>query len=232
MGEEKSFTFFPIYEKHFARFKGLSPVVLEIGVNNGSSLIMWKSYLGGNSQINGMDISPHSAQFDNQGLGIRVFIGDATNTEHLDQMLGQIGPPDIVIDDGSHVSTDIRKTFEYLYPKMSKHGIYLVEDLHMAYFEGLPVENSFIDYCKDLMDELNSTYRVAQPRKWFAHQTISMSVYESIVVFERGYPFLSAKFGDSYMCFSKDGMKGTVHKRPDPQGVPNDAQGTSTEDVK
>ena len=34
--------YFDIYEKHFERFRGKSPVVLEIGVSGGGSLAMWK----------------------------------------------------------------------------------------------------------------------------------------------------------------------------------------------
>jgi hypothetical protein len=34
--------YFDIYEHHFARFRGKSPTVLEIGVKGGGSLAMWK----------------------------------------------------------------------------------------------------------------------------------------------------------------------------------------------
>ena len=39
----------------------------------------------------------------------------------------------IVIDDGSHIGADQRASFEFLYPRMSPTGCYLVEDLHCAY---------------------------------------------------------------------------------------------------
>lgn len=218
IGKEKGVNLFPIYERHFSRFQGLSPVVLEIGVNTGASLPLWKMFFGGNSRINGLDINPECAKYNNPSLGVNVFIGDATDPTVLDAVLEKIGIPDIVIDDGSHVSTDIRKTFEHLYPKIYRNGVYLVEDLHMAYFEGQPVQDSFIEYAKGLMDELNAGFRVDQPRKWFSHGTISMTSYESVIVFERGLPLLLEALGDRYLEFSNGGMQMNQVTRP----VPND----------
>jgi 23S rRNA U2552 (ribose-2'-O)-methylase RlmE/FtsJ len=204
-GEEKGINLFPIYDRHFRRFKDLSPVVWEIGVNNGSSLKLWKTYFGGNSRIIGIDINPGCIQHANDTLGVNVAIGDATDPAFLDKLLERTGPPDVLIDDGSHKSEDIRKTFEHLYPKIARNGVYLVEDLHMAYAGGGPVENSFIDYSKSLMDEMNAAFQAVEPRKWFCNNTISMTCYESVIVFERGTPLLLARLQDRYLIFADDG---------------------------
>ena len=39
----KWFHYFDIYERHFERFRGKNPTMLEIGVFGGGSLAMWKS---------------------------------------------------------------------------------------------------------------------------------------------------------------------------------------------
>ena len=67
---------------------------------------------------------------------------------------------------------------------------YLVEDLHTAYWEeyegGLRRKNSFIEHCKDLIDELNADHaRGLQPTE-FTRSTLSMHFYDSVVVFEKG----------------------------------------------
>jgi hypothetical protein len=36
--------YFPVYEKHFARFRGKSPRVLEIGIDRQCSLQLWLEY--------------------------------------------------------------------------------------------------------------------------------------------------------------------------------------------
>jgi len=48
---------------------------------------------------------------------------------------------------------------------MLKNGIYMVEDLHTAYWEeyegGLRKSSTFIELCKNLIDELNADHIVA-----------------------------------------------------------------------
>ena len=58
---------------------------------------------------------------------IKIQIGDATNKEFIDKILNTNGYPDIVIDDGSHFSNDIKTSFRLLYP-YTKIG-YVIEDL-------------------------------------------------------------------------------------------------------
>lgn len=42
---------------------------------------------------------------------------------------------DIIIDDGSHVSSDIIRTFALYFPKLKSGGTYIIEDLHASYWE-------------------------------------------------------------------------------------------------
>ena len=46
-----------IYERHFARFRGQPVRLLEIGVDHGGSLRMWRWYFGANAIICGSDIN-------------------------------------------------------------------------------------------------------------------------------------------------------------------------------
>jgi hypothetical protein len=67
----------------------------------------------------------------------------------------------------------------------------MVEDLHTAYwpeFEGgLHRDESFIEQCKGLIDELNADHsRGALAPTAFTGSTLSMHFYDSVVVFERG----------------------------------------------
>jgi hypothetical protein len=87
--------------------------------------------------------------------------------------------------------SDVVKTFQYLYPRTAADGVYVVEDLHTAYWEeyggGLGREGSFIELCKGLIDELNADWtREALPASEFTRSTLSMHFYDSMVVFERG----------------------------------------------
>jgi len=99
--------------------------------------------------------------------------------------------PDIVLDDGSHVMTDFSATFDFLYPRTVKDGVYMVEDLHTAYWPefggGHRREGSFIERCKDMVDDLNAHWtRGTPPVSPFTETTQSIHLYDSIAVFERG----------------------------------------------
>ena len=44
------------------------------------------------------------------------------------------GPPDVIIDDGSHIGEHVCTTFEALFPSMAAGGVYVIEDLHTSYW--------------------------------------------------------------------------------------------------
>ena len=99
---------------------------------------------------------------------------------------------DIIIDDGSHQVAHVNKTFQYLYPKMSKDGVYLVEDTHAAYWKdshggGLNEPESIINVSKNLIDKLNADHTKGQVEPDdFTKSTQSITFYDSVIVFERG----------------------------------------------
>lgn len=181
--------YFPVYERHLARFQGRSVTMLEIGCGEGGSLQMWKRYLGPYAQIVGVDIEPRCREFEEEQIKVRI--GDQGNLEFLQDLVGEFGAFDIVLDDGSHRMHHMAASFEFLYPKTQKSGVYIVEDLHTCYWEeyggGLPRQESFIERCKTLVDEMHADHsRGAVHATEISKQTLSMHIYDSIVVFERG----------------------------------------------
>jgi cephalosporin hydroxylase len=180
--------YFDIYERHFERFRGKPTTMVEIGVSGGGSLAMWRAYLGSEARIIGIDIDPSCKAHEAEG--IEVMIGSQDSPELLDNLLTRYPNIDIVLDDGSHMMRHVNATFRYLYPHISPNGVYMVEDLHTAYWEeyegGLRRPGSFIETAKDLMDELNAAHsRGVLPVSDFTRSTFSMSVYDSIIAFDR-----------------------------------------------
>jgi hypothetical protein len=122
---------------------------------------------------------------------IEIRIGDQSDAGFLTSVLDEFGSPDVVLDDGSHVMSHVTASFRHLYPAVSRNGVYVVEDLHTAYWDeyegGLRRKGSFIETCKDLIDELNADHaRGALEPSEFTRSTLSMHVYDSVVVFEKG----------------------------------------------
>ena len=180
--------YFDIYEKHFDRFVNQSPTVLEIGVHGGGSLEMWKNYFGDGAKVIGIDINPECKQHESPG--IEIFIGSQDDNTFLNLIKNKYKDFDIIIDDGSHKMSHMKKTFIELYSSVKDHGIYLVEDTHTCYRSenegGLRKKDSFIEVAKELVDHLNAVHTRGEiPVSSFTTGTSSISFYDSIIVFEK-----------------------------------------------
>lgn len=178
--------YFDIYERHFRRFVGTSPTMLEIGVFKGGSLAMWQEYFGPGTQIVGIDINPDCAQY--AGAGIDVRIGSQDDPAFLDEILNDYAF-DIVLDDGSHRMEHLNASFDLIYDRISPNGVYMAEDLHSCYLPrfggGINKKASFMETVKTKIDELHATYVGKLEVSEFTKSTASINVYDSIVVFEK-----------------------------------------------
>lgn len=130
--------------------------ILEIGVQTGDSLRMWRERFP-NAKVVGIDIDETCGKPE----GTTVVIGDGHDPAFLDSVWGEHGPFDLVIDDGSHQVADQIRTFEALMPKLGRGGVYACEDLHTSYWPqftrcGGP---TFIDRLKTSLDELHAYAR-------------------------------------------------------------------------
>lgn len=107
------------YETALAPYRTTALRVLEIGINQGHSLMMWKEYFL-QAEIIGVDI-----KVPNVDTGCLMIEGDATNPNTFKDLNGF----DVIIDDGSHVFKHQIKSFNLLFPKLNVGGIYIIEDI-------------------------------------------------------------------------------------------------------
>jgi hypothetical protein len=181
--------YFPAYERHFERFVNRPLTFIEIGCGEGGSLQMWKRYFGPFALIVGIDIDSRCKEFEEDQIEVRI--GDQSDAAFLAGVLGEFGTPDVVLDDGSHVMEHVLASFKFLYPRLQSNGVYMVEDLQTAYWPeyggGLKREGTFIELCKNFIDELNADWtRGSLAPSEFTKSTLSMHFYDSLAVFERG----------------------------------------------
>lgn len=115
------------YEESFCSKRNDVKLVFEIGVNRGGSLRSFRDYFP-NAIIVGIDIKPHTVFASKR---IRVEIGNVMDKEFIDNLLSKYGHPDIVIDDGSHLSNEIKTAYNLLYPYTK--FCYVIEDLGTQY---------------------------------------------------------------------------------------------------
>ena len=179
-----------IYHRHFRRFRGRSPVVLEIGVYHGGSLQMWREYFGPGTRIVGLDIDPRCAALAEDG--IEILIGDQADRAFLAEVRRRHPHVDIVIDDGGHGMQQQIVSFEELYPHLQPEGIYLCEDMHTSYdpkFEGgYRRAGTFVEYAKGLVDRLHAWYS-QEPERFtvdaLTRSTYALHFYDSVLVIDK-----------------------------------------------
>ncbi len=153
--------YLPIYDEVLGPYAGSKLKMLEIGVFKGGSLGLWRKFLGDEAVIFGIDINPDCAAYD--GNDARVRIGSQQDPQFLRRVVSEMGGLDVVLDDGSHVASHQRASFNVLFPLLSEGGLYLIEDLHTSYWTyfggGLKRRGTAVEFLKDKVDEIHRHYR-------------------------------------------------------------------------
>lgn len=150
--------YLPLYEKYLSDYVGKEITVVEIGVNFGGSLDLWRKYFGDGAHIIGTDINEWCKSLETENVSIEI--GDQGSREFWTDFKNRYKAPDIIIDDGSHIPEHQIVTFEELFPFLKTGGIYICEDTHTSYQKsfgaGFRHQDSFIEYAKGLTDEINA----------------------------------------------------------------------------
>ena len=189
---KREHNYLPFYWMHFRDIRLKVKSFLEIGVQTDSSIRMWEEFFP-NATIYGLDIDPKCKQ--SEGGRRKIFIGDQGDPEMLRQVIAQTGGLDIVVDDGSHEVEHQLASFQALYPALSSHGIYVVEDTGGCVRDyDLRVVSrmkTFVDqifYWPQGLDAENWPFLSEFPPEadWMAKNTIGIAFYRWIVFVMRG----------------------------------------------
>ena len=81
--------YFPIYVDLFGHLVGTSCVFIETGVLHGGSLFMWRSWLGDQARIIGIDLNPGATRWREHGF--EIYIGDQGSPSFWNESLSSIG---------------------------------------------------------------------------------------------------------------------------------------------
>jgi hypothetical protein len=158
--------YIPAYERHFSKLKNQSNTFLEIGVWRGGSLELWRNYFGPLTKVVGIDIDSNCAHLTTQGTSIRI--GSQSDTTFLQSIVDEFGVPDIILDDGSHQTSDIIASFDFFYPLMPKNGVYMIEDVHAN---------------RDTAEQSVVLNHILQNQGW--NNTFAISLYDSMICIEK-----------------------------------------------
>ena len=149
--------FVEIYENLFKDLKDREINILEIGIENGDSLRLWRDYFK-HANICGIDIVKKEFKIDK----VDIMCGNQTDLVFLDGVIKKYNRFDIIIDDGSHLAKHIIKSFSYLFKFLSNDGLYIVEDLQTSYIPryggsrvNLNKKGTSMNFIKSLTDSIN-----------------------------------------------------------------------------
>ncbi len=177
----KHSTYFDAYDDLLSKYRGQKITFVEIGILSGGSLYMWRDFFGPQARIIGVDLNPAAKKWESEGF--EIYIGSQSDPDFWKNFVEEVGPMDVVLDDGGHTYEQQITTVECLIDHITDGGKLIVEDTHTSYMNGFgPKRYSFIEYTKALIDAVNRRFgkfqsRAAENRIW------SISVYESIVAF-------------------------------------------------
>jgi hypothetical protein len=136
--------------------------MVEIGVLDGGSLQMWKNFFGEKARVIGIDKNPEALKFEK--LGFEIFIADQESEEHLEKVFNEIGPIDVLIDDGSHTSRGQIIISISCIKYINDGGLVIVEDTHSSFARdfGNNYRYSFANWVSKLMASLDKEYLISR----------------------------------------------------------------------
>lgn len=114
-----------------------SPIrLLELGVHQGASMILWENYFP-LATVVGLDGEARPTSFPTNQRFYFVH-GAQDDVKLLDQAIAHAGGPfDIIIDDCSHLGCHTARSFAHLFRNgLRPGGIYIIEDICTAFTSG------------------------------------------------------------------------------------------------
>lgn len=64
----KHASYFQVYEELLSKYKNKKITFVEVGIFNGGSLFMWRSYFGEQARIIGIDLNPEAKKWEKEGF--------------------------------------------------------------------------------------------------------------------------------------------------------------------
>lgn len=121
-----------VYEPLFAKWRDDEFDLVEIGVKDGGSMRLWERYFKC-AHIHGLDINPKCAA--HAGGRVSVTVGAQSDPYALAAVAKSCPSLRLVIDDGSHLLSDLLASFYALWPRVVSRGLYIMEDTSTSYVD-------------------------------------------------------------------------------------------------
>lgn len=186
------------YHAHFKDIRFNKMKILELGIGGyeypergGAGLRMWSEYFN-RSEIFGIDL------FDKNKVSLpvrtKIFQGSQADGDFLLQVMSQVGEPEIIIDDASHINALTIQSFKHLFPWLKSGGYYVIEDIESSWWVDEPFDGtqdfedlnfpSSINFCRQLINLANTKHLpTKQFENWYKIE--SLHFYENLVMIKK-----------------------------------------------
>lgn len=159
------------YEPFFEKFRNRPINLLELGVFQGGSMMLWQDYFHSDSNIVGIDNQPK--QYERE---LKVYDCAQDDADKVRAVCNDFGDLiHIIIDDCSHVAEPTERSMQILFPYLVSGGFYVIEDWGTGYwpswFDGAPYiysphYNGMAKVIHDLVDECAAAdYTATMPNR-------------------------------------------------------------------
>ena len=128
--------------------------------------------------------------------GVDLIQGDQSDINILKKIVKKYKYFDIIIDDGSHLSKHIIKSFKYLFASLKNNSLYIIEDLQTSYMPryggsriNLKKRSTSLNFFKSLTDSIN--YEI-NDKPFFKKTKFDglikyVHFYQNVVVIKKGH---------------------------------------------
>jgi cephalosporin hydroxylase len=177
--------------------------IFEIGIHQGGSARMWRSLLGRDAVIACMDLKEECCH-NAEAVANHVYAGSQTDPELLQRIGTEVGPFDVIIDDGSHQNPHMIFSLEQMFSFVRPGGAYVIEDMFTSYWPkyrgGLGKKDALMEYMKRRLDEMYAPFVSQKYKAHFVKQPIPTieqdalsSAIESVEFFGAGIVVIHKK---------------------------------------
>jgi len=123
-----------IYARYLRAWRRRRFTLLELGVFRGDSLRMWNAYFP-RAEVIGLDLEPRAVE---RAAGFDVTTGSQADPAVLGGILERHPDVRVVVDDASHVTSLTIASFRYLFPRLPRGSLYIIEDLTPGTYDEWP----------------------------------------------------------------------------------------------
>jgi hypothetical protein len=181
------------YKDYFRSRTGFHPKnVMELGILDGGSIAFWHELFKPQKHIavdltDGGDSPYFSKYVESRGLSRKIKTIWSTDQADKPKLAALVkaefdGPPDLIIDDASHLYEPTLASFEALFPLMAPGGLYIIEDWAWGHWRDFVAPAEWVGKVPltQLVIEL-----IEATGSWM-HVIADIAVYQGFVSIERG----------------------------------------------